>query len=99
MIDLLVVWAVLLLALIFFAMGRPGNGGALVLSYFLTLSLIHVPGALIYADPQADGGNREQTLLGFTLTVIGMAAFVVGAILGRVTGRSVPAEADPEALS
>ncbi len=57
MIDLLVIWAVLLLALIAFAMGKSGNGGALVMSYFLTLSLIHVPGALIYADPLATGGQ------------------------------------------
>ncbi len=99
MIDLLVIWAVLLLALIHFAMGRPGRGGALVLSYFLTMSLIHVPGAIINADPQALGPNREQTLLGFTLTIIGMAAFVAGAILARVTGRSGPAESDPAAVS
>jgi hypothetical protein len=99
MIDLIVVWTVLLLALIALAMGRVGNGGALVLSYFLTLSLIHLPGALIYADPQAAGDNREQTLVGFTLTIIGMTAFVAGAVLARMSGKQVPAEHDSAALS
>src|SRR5690348_8270235 len=99
MIDLLVIWAALLLALIVFAMGKPGNGGALVLSYFLTLSLIHVPGAIIHTDAQSVGAHRDETLLGFTLTVIGMAAFVAGAILARLTTTSGPEEPDPAALS
>ena len=99
MIDLLVIWAALLLALIVFAMGKPGNGGALVLSYFLTLSLIHVPGAIIHFDAQSVGAHRDETLLGFTLTVIGMAAFVAGAILARLSTSSGPEEPDPAALS
>ena len=99
MIDLLLIWLLILMALIAIAVGKPRTGGALVLSYFLGLSLIHVPGAVIYADPQAPGPNRDQTLLGFTLTVVGMAAFVAGAILARWSGRSVTVTPEPAAVA
>jgi hypothetical protein len=83
--DLLLIWVGLLIALVAFAVREPGTGGALVLSYFLGLSLIHVPGALIYLDPLSIAPSRMETELGFTLTVVGMAAFVAGAILARAT--------------
>src|SRR5579884_3785305 len=98
MTDLVVLWVLILAAIVLFAIGRPGNGGALVLSYFLGLSLTHVPGAIIYMDPQAPGPNREQTLLGFTLTVVGMVAFAAGAIIARATGDGGPAERKPGAV-
>jgi hypothetical protein len=69
------------------------------MSYFLGLSLIHVPGAMIYADPQAPGPSRDQTLLGFTLTVVGMAAFAVGAILARWSSNSVTVTPEPGTVS
>jgi hypothetical protein len=81
--DLLLIWAGLLAALVLFGVGKPGAGGALVLSYFLGLSLIHVPGALIYLDPHSIAPSRRETELGFTLAVIGMAAFVAGAVIAR----------------
>ena len=51
LLELLFVWAALLVALVVFAIGRPGRGGALTLAYFLGLSLIHVPGVLPFLDP------------------------------------------------
>jgi hypothetical protein len=81
--DLLVIWAGLLIALVIFAIGRPGRGGALTLAYFLGLSLIHVPGVLPFLDPDSGLADIDETELGFEMTILGMAAFVAGAILAR----------------
>jgi len=92
--ELILIWAVLLVALVVLA-GRRGVGGPLVFSYFLGLSLIHIPGALIYLDPQSIAPSFTETMLGFRLTVIGMAAFVVGVVLARpgpAAAPTVPAE-------
>jgi hypothetical protein len=80
--ELVAIWVVLLVAVIAFA-GRPLTGGPLVLSYFLGLSLIHLPGALIYLDPQSIAPSPRETELGFRLTLIGMAAFVFGVAVAR----------------
>ena len=81
MLDLLVIWVVLLAALVLFAIGRPGRGGALTLAYFLGLSLIHVPGVLPFLTPGSGLDDFDETRLGFQLTLLGMAAFVAGAVL------------------
>jgi hypothetical protein len=83
--NLIVVWVVLLLALVAFAVREPRTGGALVLSYFFGLSLIHLPGAIIYLDPLSPAPSRTETEIGFTLTIIGMVAFAAGAILTRAS--------------
>lgn len=96
LIELLLVWAVLLAALVAFAVGRPGQGGALTLAYFLGLSLIHVPGVLPFLGSGSDLGDLEETQIGLQMTVLGMAAFVVGAILARRSGgRRAAASAAP----
>ena len=83
MIELLVVWFCLLMALIVFAIGRPRQPGALTLAYFIGMSLIHVPGAFVYAwDPNLQ--DAEPSLIGFELTVLGFAAFALGAIVGKI---------------
>ena len=87
MLELVLIWLGLLLALIIFAAPKAGGGGALILSYFLGLSLIHVPGALLFLVPQPTLPDARETEIGFTLTVIGMAAFVAGAIFGRANYR------------
>jgi len=89
---LIVIWAALLAVLLGIALGRGRDGGALTVSYFLGASLIHVPGALAFLAPVPviphwGLGDRDATELGFEMTVIGMAAFVAGAILARVTDR------------
>src|SRR5205814_4269907 len=85
---LLLAWVVLLAALIAFAIGSPRQGGALTLAYFLGLSLIHVPGALAFSTglpfTSTYGlSNRAATQPGFEMTLIGVTALVVGAILAR----------------
>jgi hypothetical protein len=81
--GLLVIWAGLLIALVIFAIGRSGRGGALTVAYFLGLSLIHVPGALPLLDPGSGLADRGETQLGFEITILGMAALVAGAVLAR----------------
>jgi hypothetical protein len=90
MFVLMLVWIALSLALLYFGIGRRNTGGGLTLSYFLALSLLHVPGAMAYLEPSSELIWEEETTLGFELTVIGMAAFVAGAIAVRVFGRSAP---------
>ena len=87
MLELLIDWVVVLGALFVFAIGRPGKGGALTLSYFFGLSVIHVPGVLPFVISGLDLGDSEVTQLGFEMTLLGMAAFVVGALLARRVDR------------
>jgi hypothetical protein len=77
-----------------FAIGRPGKGGALTLAYFLGVSLIHVPGVLPFlgsdpgllilgTGPRSGLVAQDETQLGFQMTIVGLAAFVAGAVLAR----------------
>jgi hypothetical protein len=96
MLGLLVIWAALLVALFLFAIGRPGRAGALTLSYFLGLSLIHVPGVLPFLDPESGLPDFDETRLGFEMTILGMGAFVVGAVLARwMDRRQMPTKGMP----
>jgi hypothetical protein len=96
MLGLLVIWAALLTVLVIFAIGRPGRGGALTLAYFLGLSLIHVPGVLPFLDPASGLSDWDDTQLGFETTILGMAAFVAGAVLARwIDRRSAAATGAP----
>jgi hypothetical protein len=88
--TLLVAWAALLVALVIFAVRRPGHGGALTLAYFLGLSLIHVPGVLPFLYPGSGLDDFDETRLGFELTILGMAAFVAGASLASQADRRRP---------
>jgi hypothetical protein len=83
MLALLIVWLALFLALIMFAVGRPRQGGALTLAYFVGLSLIHVPGVLPFLGDAPGLGDRDVTRIGFELTLLGMGAFVSGAVAAR----------------
>jgi hypothetical protein len=83
MLGLLVIWVALITALVSFAVGRPVAGGALTLAYFLGLSLVHVPGVLPFLDTGSGLDDWDETQLGFEMTILGMAAFVVGAVLAR----------------
>jgi hypothetical protein len=86
-IDLLIIWLGLSVVLIILGIGRTGEGGALTLAYFAGLSLIHVPGALIFLGHGADFLDRDMTELGFQITVIGMGTFVVGTVAARWRSR------------
>lgn len=94
--NLIAIWVALLLALAALAIGRPGHGGALTLAYFLGLSLIHVPGVLPFLNPGSGLDDFDDTLLGFELTIIGMTAFVAGAILvSQIDRRRLRAQGAP----
>jgi hypothetical protein len=98
MIELVLIWVALFVALIALCC-KPGASGPLVLSYFLGLSMIHVPGALIYLDPHSIAPTPVETGLGFNLTVIGMAAFVFGAAISRGKPVQQPAASPNEIAS
>src|SRR5438105_248370 len=87
MFVLVIIWGGLALALVIFAIGRPGKGGVLTLSYFLGLSLVHVPGVLPLLGSDWGLADEDETRLGFHLTILGMAAFVGGAVLARWIAR------------
>lgn len=97
MLLLIVIWVALLAALIVFAVGRPGQGGALTLAYFLGLSLIHIPGVLPFLVPGAYLPDFEETLKGLQLTILGMATFVAGAVAAKLLlkGRPLQVKGDP----
>jgi hypothetical protein len=84
---LLLIWVAIFAALLALAIGGRRDGGALTLSYFLALSLFHVPGALSYLDARYIGGSEQETTLGFEMTLLGMGAFVAGAICVAVMSR------------
>ncbi|HEX2150572.1 MAG TPA: hypothetical protein VHG31_01080 [Stellaceae bacterium] len=90
MIDLLIVWIGLFVVLLALAVGPPGRGGALVLAYFLDLSLIHVPGVLASLGTDPGLADLADTRLGFEVTLVGMAAFVAGAAAVRLIGGTRP---------
>ena len=93
---LLFVWLALLIALLNLAIGRRHDGGALTLAYFLGLSLIHVPGAMVHVWPGSDLFGEEATDIGFQITLMGLAAFVTGAVWARHSGkRSTPIQSTP----
>ena len=87
MAGMLLTWIGLCVALLVFGIGDRRDGGALTLSYFLILSLIHVPGALGYLDTSSVLVQEEETRVGFEMTLIGMAAFITGAAVVRATFR------------
>lgn len=89
MYSLLLIWVALFAALLIFAIGNRRDG-ALTLSYFLGLSLIHVPGALAYAFAPSFLNDQRETELGFEMTLAAMAAYVLGATLMRMLSSNEP---------
>jgi energy-coupling factor transporter transmembrane protein EcfT len=76
MLTLLFIWLAVGVTLAVLS-NRSSSG--LSLAYFVGLSLIHVPGAIIHLD--AEEWNR--TRVGFEQTVIGAVAFVIAVIIVR----------------
>jgi hypothetical protein len=94
MLGLMGLWVGLLGVLIVVCLRDWRYGGALVLAYFLSLSLIHVPGVLPYLASDFIPGSVE-TQTGFVMTLIGLAAFVVGAAASRMTQKAVKEVVSP----
>lgn len=89
MLTLLLIWIILGGALTWLvSCGRGGSVG-LPLAYFLGLSLIHVPGALLYLEGEELNSMALATRIGFEDTIIGMAAFLTGALIARYASVSL----------
>src|SRR6266404_8451246 len=91
MLNELLIWVTLLVGLVFLAIDRRRGIGALTLAYFLSLSLGHIPGLLVYLDPNM---TAEATKVGSDVTMIGMMAFIVGAMAARILPRSTASVKD-----
>ena len=50
MVILLLIWALIGIAIAWLVAKKGGGSAGLPLAYFLALSLIHTPGALLYLD-------------------------------------------------
>ena len=87
MLNDLLIWGALLVGLVSLVVDKRRGIGALTLAYFLDLSLGHVPGLLAYLDPDMIGEAAEATKVGFDVTLIGMTAFIVGAMAARILPR------------
>src|SRR6266540_2983933 len=83
MIILLAIWLAVGIGLIL-SQGTRRSAG-LPLAYFLGLSLIHVPGAMLYLDDNEMSSMADLTKAGFEQTVIGMTAFLVGVLIAKKT--------------
>jgi hypothetical protein len=83
------IWGVLLVGLVLLAVDKRSKIGALTMTYFLVLSLGHVPGVLCYLDPVTFQADGEVTKVGFDVTLIGMTAFIAGAIAARILHRRI----------
>jgi hypothetical protein len=104
MLSELVIWGTLLAGLIFLVLDKRRGVGGMVLAYFLLLSLGHVPGVLVYINPNANVFVFfAATKIGFDVTLIGMTAFIAGAIAARImpmgTTSAKAVQLGPDALS
>jgi hypothetical protein len=83
MLLLLLTWASIGVVLAWLVAQKGRDSAGLPLAYFLGLSLIHVPGALLYLDSDDVSFMANATRVGFEQTIIGMVAFLVGVIIAR----------------
>jgi hypothetical protein len=79
MLTLLSIWLVVGIGLMWLVSEKRQGSAGLPLAYFIGLSIIHVPGAMLYLD--ADESN--YTRVGFEQTVIGLVAFFFGVLFAR----------------
>jgi len=88
----------LTLLLMWFAVGfylqKERYSAGMPLAYFLALSLIHVPGAVLYLDSEDMRSDAIWSQRGFEQTVIGMVAFSVGVAVARYIARCACAKID-----
>src|SRR5262249_59057215 len=93
MVILLVIWFAVGIGLIL-SQGPRGSAG-LPLAYFLGLSLIHVPGAMLYLDDNEISSMAALTKDGFEQTVIGLTAFLAGVLIAKNTGLASRSRCSP----
>jgi hypothetical protein len=92
MFSLLLIWALIGMAIAWLVAQKGGGSAGLPLAYFLGLSLIHTPGALLYLDDDDFSLMASATRVGFNETIFGMAAFLVGVIIARYAFELQPAQ-------
>jgi len=83
--------ALWLLAVVIVSVGmslRRGTSLGLPLTYLVTLSLIHVPGALVYADGEYAYFDPEWVRMGFAQSAVGAACFSVAGLFVLLRERS-----------
>src|SRR6516165_10338396 len=85
MLNELLIWGALFVGLVLLVIDNRRGIGALTLAYFLSLSLGHIPGLLVYLNPNTSG---EATKVGIDVTLIGMTAFIAGAIAARILSQA-----------
>lgn len=88
--TLLFIWLLLFAVLMGAIIRRGEQGGVFLLTYFVGLSLIHVPGALIYLGGDLSLREIEETTLGFQATLLGLVALLSGACLGKLRALPLP---------
>jgi hypothetical protein len=92
---LLVVWVALFIAVLGLIARDKHRSGALTLSYFVSVSLIHIPGALTYVSSPV---GAEDTVLGLQVTLVGLGMFVAGIAAAQLRGRRLERGVDDAPL-
>lgn len=90
MTTLLLIWAFLAVGFLMIGQGTRLASAGLPLAYFLELSLIHTPGAFVYANNPEWQPLYVLTYNGFQQTVVGMAAFFTAVMIARWTADVEP---------
>lgn len=90
MTTLLLIWGCLAVGFMMIGQGARLASAGLPLAYFLELSLIHTPGALLYANNPKWQPLYVLTYDGFQQTVIGMAAFLTAVLIARLSANEAP---------
>lgn len=98
MTTLLIIWAALAVAFMMIGQGTRVGSAGLPLAYFLELSLIHVPGALVYAGTPKWQSQYVLTFAGFQQTVLGMGAFLAAVLIARLMTGDSPVRSKQAAI-
>jgi hypothetical protein len=86
MMTLIMIWLGVCAALMSLGSQDGRHSAGLPLAYFLGLSIIHVPGAMVYLGAENWETNANWTQIGFQQTVIGMVAFLMAVVIARHSG-------------
>src|SRR5262249_262416 len=85
---LLLIWLAVGTSLTWLVSQKRRSSAGLPLAYFLGLSVIHLPGALIYLEAQ----ESNYTRIGFEQTIIGMVAFLGGVTIAKFAFVTAPGQ-------
>lgn len=80
----LLLWWLFLAGVALWVATQRATASPLLLAYFFSLSMIHVPGALNYTGTAVQLYNERETFAGFQLTLVGMSVMLASIVLARV---------------